>query len=113
MILAHIVDTRFDYPEWTAQVVMNNSEYLLKAAKESLERTARELGGVKTEVHVSLGAPHRTLIEASEDKNVDLVVIPTHGRKGIAHALLGSVAEKVVRGAHCPVLVVRPKDESA
>lgn len=109
MTLAHIVDTRFDYPEWTAQVAMNNSEHLLKAAKENLDRAAKEMGGIKTEILVSLGVPHRTLVDATKNDKVDLVVIPTHGRKGVAHALLGSVAEKVVRGAHCPVLVTRPK----
>jgi nucleotide-binding universal stress UspA family protein len=109
LTLAHIVDTRFDYPEWTAQVAMNNSEYLLKAATENLDRTVKELSDIKTKVHVSLGVPHRTLIDATSDNKVDLVVIPTHGRKGVAHALMGSVAEKVVRGAQCPVLVVRPK----
>lgn len=109
MHLAHIVDTRFDYPEWTAQAVVNNSEYLLKAAKENLDRIAKDLEGIKTEVNVSLGVPHRTLVDATAKGKIDLVIMPTHGRKGISHALLGSVAERVVRGAHCPVLVVRPK----
>ncbi len=109
MTLAHIVDTRFDYPEWTAQVAMNNSEHLMKAATENLDRAAKEMSGIKTKTHISVGVPHRTLVDATEKGQVDLVVIPTHGRKGIAHALLGSVTERVVRGAHCPVLVVRPK----
>jgi nucleotide-binding universal stress UspA family protein len=111
MHLAHIVDTRFDYPEWTAQAVVNNSEYLLKAAKESLDKTASEMGKIRTEIDVSLGVPHKTLVDATENNQIDLVVVPTHGRKGIAHALLGSVAEKIVRGAHCPVMVVRPKEQ--
>jgi len=110
MHLSHVVDTRFDYPEWTAQAVVNNSEYLMKAAQENLERTAKEMTGIKTQVEVTLGVPHKTLIQATENSQIDLVVVPTHGRKGIAHALLGSVAEKVVRGAHCPVMVVRPTD---
>ena len=42
--------------------------------------------------------------------NFDLIVIGTHGRSGLAHMLLGSVAEKVVRKANCPVLTVRPED---
>ena len=109
MHLSHIVDTRFDYPEWTAQVAMNNSEHLLSAAKESLEKTAKEMGGIKTQTDATVGVPHKTLIDATANNQIDLVVLPTHGRKGIVHALLGSVAERVVRGAHCPVLVVRPK----
>ena len=47
----------------------------------------------------------------ADDQGFDLVVIGTHGRTGIAHALLGSTAEKVVRYAHCPVLTVRAAPE--
>src|SRR5262249_14208631 len=45
------------------------------------------------------------------DLEADLVVLATHGRRGLVRAVLGSVAEKVVRGSPCPVLVVRPKVE--
>lgn len=108
MVLAHVVDTRFDYPEWTAQVAMNNSEYLTKAAQEALERTAQEYSDVKTEIVVQTGIPHKHLIEHTKGDDVDMVILPTHGRKGLAHALLGSVAEKMVRESHCPILTVRP-----
>ena len=104
-----VADARFDYPEWNAQIAMNNTQHLVEAAKENLNRTAQELKGVKTEIHVSVGVPHHSLVDLTRDGNIDLVILPTHGRKGIAHALLGSVTERVARGANCPVLVVRPK----
>ena len=44
---------------------------------------------------------------AARDKNIDLIVIGTHGRTGLAHMIIGSVAEKVVRKAPCPVLSVK------
>ena len=47
---------------------------------------------------------------AADELGVDLIVIGTHGRGGLSHALLGSVAEKVVRKAPCPVLTVQPAD---
>jgi len=109
VVLAHIADARFDYPEWTAQIAVNNTQYLVEAAKENLSRTAQELKGVKTEIFVGVGVPHYSLVDLTSDGKIDLVMMPTHGRKGIAHALLGSVTERVARGAHCPVLVVRPK----
>jgi len=109
LILAHIVDTRFDYPEWTAEVAMSNSAHLLKAAQEHVNRVAAGIADVKTEVHVSCGVPSRTLVDLTADGKADLVIMPTHGRKGIAHVLLGSVTERVARGAKCPVLTVRPK----
>ena len=46
----------------------------------------------------------------AREGSYDLIVLGTHGRTGISHMLLGSVAEKVVRGAHCPVLIVRAPD---
>ena len=108
MILAHVVDTRFDYPEWTAQVAINNSAFLAKSARENLEKVASEVEGVPTEVFVTVGNPYRVLNEKIKEESIDLVVMPTHGRKGITHALLGSVAEKMVRTAGCPVLTMRP-----
>lgn len=108
VVLAHVVDTRFDYPEWSPEVAMNNSTHLLNAAKEHVDRVAKSITDVKVEVHVSCGVPSRTLVDLTADGKADLVIMPTHGRKGIAHMLLGSVTERVVRGAHCPVLTVRP-----
>ena len=56
---------------------------------------------------VIMGDPVSTIIRVAEEEHVDLIVMGTHGRTGLAHALLGSVAEKVVRKAPCPVLTVR------
>jgi nucleotide-binding universal stress UspA family protein len=56
---------------------------------------------------VRRGAPHREIVDYAEEHDVDLVVMGTHGRTGLPHLLLGSVAEKVVRTAACPVLTVR------
>ncbi len=109
IVLAHIADARFDYPEWTAQVALNNTQYLVEAAKENLQRISKELKEVKSEIHVSVGVPHHSLVDLTHSGEIDMVMMPTHGRKGIAHALLGSVTERVARGAECPVLVVRPK----
>jgi nucleotide-binding universal stress UspA family protein len=67
--------------------------------------------GVK-EVHcrVGVGDPARDIVDLAGSANFDLIVMGTHGRGGISHALLGSVAEKVVRRASCPVLTVRNKE---
>jgi nucleotide-binding universal stress UspA family protein len=52
-------------------------------------------------------APADEIIEYARDNAIDLIVVGTHGRPGVAHLLMGSVAEKVVRGAPCPVLTLR------
>ena len=56
---------------------------------------------------VLTGSPARTIVDAARQHQCDLIVMGTHGRHGMAHLLLGSVAERVVRTAACPVLVVR------
>jgi len=48
------------------------------------------------------------IIDFAEKKEADLIIIGTHGTKGIEKLLLGSVAERVVKGAHCPILVINP-----
>ena len=57
---------------------------------------------------LKLGAPWQEILAAASELGADLVVMGTHGRRGLAHALLGSVAEKVVRLSPVPVLTARP-----
>jgi nucleotide-binding universal stress UspA family protein len=63
--------------------------------------------GLNVKVRSDLGKPDAAILRALEDEGADLCVIGTHGRTGLAHFLLGSVAEKVVRRANVPVLTVR------
>jgi len=55
-----------------------------------------------------MGNPFVEIVKYAEETEIDLIVVGTHGRGAFAHMLLGSVAEKVVRKANCPVLTVRP-----
>jgi nucleotide-binding universal stress UspA family protein len=60
------------------------------------------------------GAPYATILSQAKEGRFDLIAMGTHGRTGVAHLLLGSVAERVVRTAPCPVLTVRhPEHEFA
>jgi len=61
------------------------------------------------EVHVLVGEPYEKLVEIARTLRPDLIVMSTHGRGGVAHLVMGSVAEKIVQHAPCPVLVVRRK----
>jgi nucleotide-binding universal stress UspA family protein len=58
-------------------------------------------------VTIPIGDPGREIAQTAEDAEADLIVLPSHGRTGISRLLIGSVAERVVRLAHCPVLVLR------
>ena len=53
------------------------------------------------------GVPWQEIVDAARKEKADLIVIPTHGRTGLKHVMMGSVAERVVRHSHCPVLVLR------
>lgn len=107
--LAHVVDARLDYPEWIAQAMVNNSGELAISAEKELNAVAEGMQDIDTEVKVVVGITHTALVNMVADDHIDLVVLPSHGRKGVAHVLLGSTAEKLVRLAPSPVLVVRPK----
>jgi nucleotide-binding universal stress UspA family protein len=61
----------------------------------------------KTELLIDFGDPSQQLIKVAGDRNVDLIVTSTHGRSGLSHLIMGSVAEKIIRHAPCPVFVVR------
>ncbi|HVB80672.1 MAG TPA: universal stress protein [Candidatus Binataceae bacterium] len=63
---------------------------------------------VKREIVIEIGEPADSIIDAQTKLGVDLVVMATHGRKGLKHFLLGSVTERVVRESCVPVLTVRP-----
>jgi nucleotide-binding universal stress UspA family protein len=63
----------------------------------------------RCEVEVATGGPADTIVRVARERGADLIVMGTHGRTGLHHVLLGSVAEKVVRLAPCPVLTVRDR----
>ena len=63
--------------------------------------------GLEGEIVVVHGVPFHEIVETAKMQKVDLIVMGTHGHTGLQHILLGSVAEKVVRLAPCPVLVAR------
>ena len=69
--------------------------------------------GLHGETMIAEGVPFQTIIETARDQGVDLIVMGTHGRTGLTHVLMGSVAEKVVRLAPCPVLVTRGSPETS
>lgn len=82
---------------------------LEKGAASGLEKMVTEewrqkVSVVRTVLH---GSPFREINRYAKQQEIDLIIVGTHGRTGIAHLLMGSVAEKVVRTAPCPVLTVR------
>ncbi len=84
-----------------------NKEFMVEAANKGLAfvvNTAAEMG-IPLETKISIGRPAEAI--CVESKNHDLVIVGTHGRTGVMRALIGSVAERVVRMAPVPVLICR------
>jgi nucleotide-binding universal stress UspA family protein len=75
-------------------------------------RAATELGAIGVEAVALEGEPASALITAAHERGVDMLAMGTHGRSGLARALIGSVTDKVVRTAPCPVFVVHPTEGS-
>ena len=100
-----------DYPMPTdlVQEIVDGAQRGLAAATDDAIR----LGAPRVTSRVLHGVPWDQIVEiAREDPAVDLIVMGTHGRGFLAHALIGSVAERVVRRAPCPVLTVRQSQHS-
>jgi nucleotide-binding universal stress UspA family protein len=69
-----------------------------------------ESAGVNVVRLVAVGSPYRKIIDTAEAEQVDLIVMATAGRTGFSHLIMGSIAERVVRTASCPVLTIRPHE---
>lgn len=80
------------------------------AVKAQLDQLGREVfaAEVPARTLVANGVPHEEITKAAKSLGADLIILSTHGHTGLKHVLLGSTAERVVRHATCPVLVVRP-----
>ncbi len=79
------------------------------AMKTKLHGTAEALAssGAKVTAKLVRGTPHDAIVSAAEAEKIDLIVMGTHGRTGVSHLLLGSVAERVVRLSKVPVMTIR------
>ncbi len=76
-----------------------------KRVEEAWRRTPRKVIG-----HLRAGTPAKSILQTAVDIDADIIVVGSHQRGGIEKLILGSVAERVLRDAHCPVLVALPKD---
>lgn len=106
--LFHAIEP-FPYTTTDAFMIVDNSEALRSIAENLIKNSAALLRkkGVSVTSSLSLGSPAGEIVMKAEREKVDMIIMGTHGRKGVEHILLGSVAEKVLRLANCPVLTIR------
>jgi universal stress protein A len=79
----------------------------LKMLEERKHQLEQDLEGVKIDTKIEMGDAAEVILETEKALNPDLIVMGSHGRKGISRLLMGSVAEVVFRHATCPVLLVK------
>jgi nucleotide-binding universal stress UspA family protein len=90
-----------DYESLLAEISQGATEELGRVSADLREK------GVSVELAVEQGSPETVVVDAAAERGADLIVMGTHGRTGLPQVLLGSVAERVVRTAPCPVVTVK------
>jgi nucleotide-binding universal stress UspA family protein len=75
--------------------------------QQQISRVSGKAADVEIIPYMKRGVPYDEILKEQEEKNIDLIVIASHGRTGIRRILIGSVAEKITRSARCPVMLVR------
>lgn len=112
LILVYVVEPAIYPADFSfGQVTVPNFERELRErGKQELEKLSESIDAkdIKARAVIRTGKPFIEIIKTAEEESADLILIATHGHTGVEHILFGSTAEKVVRKAHCPVLVVRP-----
>jgi nucleotide-binding universal stress UspA family protein len=109
LLHAYVIPT-YPLPEGYVMASAETVAEVLSKTKEAMDRykaKAVAQGIQKVDVLMTEGPAFAEIIRVARTENIDLIVMGTHGRTGIKHALLGSVAEKVVRKSPCAVLTIR------
>ncbi|MGC4114975.1 MAG: universal stress protein [Myxococcales bacterium] len=115
LLLLHVYQAPgVSFPEATFlagdEVLQQLVDMVLKSLTE-WKAEAMKAGAADVSTHTAMGTPYAEILRFAEKLDCDLVVMGTHGRTALARVFIGSVAEKVVRHAPCPVLTVRPNRE--
>ena len=84
-----------------------DDEQRTQKVKEFLAQKLGKMGYKEVQIKVAIGDPSMEIIDCAKEIDSDLIVMPSHGRKGVSRFLLGSVAERVVRLSFCPVLILK------
>jgi universal stress protein A len=109
--LVHILDTDFlsGAVHITIEPLDESVAKWRKRAEEKLKAIYHDEGGpgLTGEIHIRKGKPNEEILRIADELEVDMIVIGSHGRKGLERAIFGSVAERVTRMAKVPVLVIK------
>ena len=87
-----------------SQLEVSLKEESEKLLKKTIEKIKKK--GIKVESRIEFGVPHQKILKFALKEDIDLIVMGTQGLSGLARLMLGSVADRVLRGASCPVLLI-------
>jgi nucleotide-binding universal stress UspA family protein len=113
--IIHVIEEPYGQP-WAVEaygfsLAALQDEWVKEAQKRiATILTSEEQQRYRAETSTVLGHPVSEILSYARDRQVDLIVMGTHGRGPLGHVVMGSVAERVVRRAPCPVLTVRPEE---
>ena len=113
LALLYVVDDSFVTGGWSSEIYVPNVPELMENLIADADRRLATLKasaaalGLTAETAVIRGRPAHAIVEHAKNGGFDLIVMGTHGRTGVSHVVMGSVAERVLRKAPCPVLTVR------
>jgi universal stress protein A len=119
MHVLHVMEEPDAAGAWGSEVYIAELPRMREAAQREAEKrlseifTTNERSRLKPSAEIADGRAARTIVEVARRQQIDLIVMGTHGRSGVARLLLGSVTEKVLRTAACPVLAVRAIEHAA
>jgi nucleotide-binding universal stress UspA family protein len=105
LVFVHVLDLPVTYSE--SPLVYTFAAEEVAAAERDLAEIVPSEPGIACERKLLKGETASSILDAAEEVHADLIVVGTHGRTGALHILLGSVAEKVLRHARCPVMAVK------
>jgi len=111
VLVLHVVSSLEDYtglylPHISLETVMGE---VYRSAKKSLSDFSLKYfeGKIEHESILAKGDAYREILKTADEKQVDVIIMGTHGRSGLDHLIFGSTVERVLRGAACPVLTVK------
>jgi universal stress protein A len=111
LLVTHVIQPYIPIPEMTGVDVELIEAQMRHAAERELKVVCQSLpADVASEQVLRIGHAQTEIVNAAKELNADLIIVSTHGRSGLAHVFLGSTAERVIRHAGCPVLVVRENE---
>lgn len=109
LILVHVIDSALfpSYVDWVGDDIDRILSRTKEAAEGKLKEVAQKCGDAKDLKCVcEVGAPAEKIVEVAKNEGADLIVVGTHGRSGVKHLVMGSIARSVLRTAGRPVMIV-------